>query len=213
MDGPQLDAETLNEQVLGLAPLSGGTSFLPLSVPWEVNAGGVTNFCPEFKMRLLYENDTVTEDVRLGRRGEILATARDALEAALAAMPALGLCVSSGENELHREKERRVDNGCIDIDNLTDGEKAAPTLSGCPSVSRADDDDLLNPWKALFEFLRRSKASVRLFGLIVRLLAWLRIEFESRGKQEREWDGAGVGSSAQSEPRSDLDTAASFMWR
>ena len=115
--------KTLNEQVLGLAPLTGGTSFLSLSVPWEVNAGGVTNFCSiEFQMRLLYENETVTEGVRLGRRGEILATARDALESTLAAMPALGLCVSSGENELHRERERirRVDNGCIDIDNLTD---------------------------------------------------------------------------------------------
>ena len=104
---PEPDAETLNEQVLGLAPLTGGTSsFLSLPFPWEVNAGGVTNFCPEFQMRLLYENDTVTEGVRLGRRGEILATARDALEGALAAMPALGLCVSSGENELHREGER-----------------------------------------------------------------------------------------------------------
>ena len=102
---PELDAETLNEQVLGLAPLSTGTSFLSLSVPWEVNAGGVTNFCSsEFQMRLLYENETVTEGVRLGRRGEILATARDALESTLGAMPALGLCVSSGENELHREK-------------------------------------------------------------------------------------------------------------
>ena len=71
-------------------------------------------------MRLLYENETVTEGVRLGRRGEILATARDALESTLGAMPGLGLCVSSGENELHRERKRRVDNGCIDIDNLTD---------------------------------------------------------------------------------------------
>ena len=103
----------------------------------------MTNFCPEFQMRLLYENDTVTEGVRLGRRGEILATARDALEAALAAMPALGLCVSSGENELHRERERekkRVDNGCIDIDNLTDGERRpppTPTSSACPSVSQS----------------------------------------------------------------------------
>ena len=71
----------------------------------EVNAGGVTNFCSiELQMRLLYENETVTEGVRLGRRGEILATARDALESTLGAMPALGLCVSSGENELHREK-------------------------------------------------------------------------------------------------------------
>ena len=84
--------------------MTGGTSFLSLFVPREVNAGGVTNFCPEFQMRLLYENETVTEGVRLGRRGEILATARDALEAVLGAMPGLGLCVSSGENELHREK-------------------------------------------------------------------------------------------------------------
>ena len=57
-------------------------------------------------MRLLYENETVTEGVRLGRRGEILATARDALESTLAAMPGLGLCVSSGENELHRERKK-----------------------------------------------------------------------------------------------------------
>ena len=54
-------------------------------------------------MRLLYENDTVTDGVRLGRKGEILATVRDALECVLGAMPGLELCVSSGENELHRE--------------------------------------------------------------------------------------------------------------
>lgn len=62
-------------------------------------------------MRLLYENDTVTDGVRLGRKGEILVTVRDALECVLVAMPGLELCVSSGENELHRE--RPIDN-CID---------------------------------------------------------------------------------------------------
>ena len=59
----------------------------------------------EFQMRLLYENDTVTDSVRLGRKDEILVTVRDALECVLGAMPGLELCVSSGENELHREDE------------------------------------------------------------------------------------------------------------
>ena len=88
-------------------------------------------------MRLLYENDTVTDGVRLGRKGEILATVRDALECVLGAMPGLELCVSSGENELHREKELTAnDDDCIDIDNLTDGHLPAclPAMPVCSSV-------------------------------------------------------------------------------
>ena len=88
-------------------------------------------------MRLLYENDTVTDGVRLGRKGEILATVRDALECVLGAMPGLELCVSSGENELHREKELTAnDDDCIDIDNLTDGHLPAMPVSSSvrPSV-------------------------------------------------------------------------------
>ena len=65
-------------------------------------------------MRLLYENDTVTDGVRLGRKGDILVAVRDALECVLAAMPAFELCVSSGENELHRD-DGRTAGGVIDM--------------------------------------------------------------------------------------------------
>ena len=199
---PELDAETLNEQVLGLVPLSRGTSFLSLSVPWEVHAGGVTNFfSSEFQMRLLYENETVTEDVRLGRRGEILATARDALESTLGAMPALGLCVSSGENELHRERERRVDNGCIDIDNLTDGEKAAfktnfIRLSFCQSGRRRRPFEPMESIVRISQAIkgRPSFASVSLVSLYGRSHGF-GSNSKAGGKQEKEWYGAGVGSS------------------
>ncbi len=58
-------------------------------------------------MRLLHENETVTEELRLERKREMLRMARDALDLILATMPELELTVRSPENEQHRKETHR----------------------------------------------------------------------------------------------------------
>jgi hypothetical protein len=58
-------------------------------------------------MRLLHENETVTDEVRLSRKRDILVVVRDALELVIATMDEFDLAVSAGENELHRKERER----------------------------------------------------------------------------------------------------------
>jgi DNA polymerase III delta prime subunit len=60
-----------------------------------------------FQMRLLHENETVTDEVRLSRKRDILVVVRDALELVIATMDEFDLAVSAGENELHRKERER----------------------------------------------------------------------------------------------------------